>query len=355
MREHDLSPSSFRWFGWLVALILVAILIAGLSALLNVRRGVASTRLVYQLAGNADTNSHVTAVDMIQPIYHRLDHLPIRLTVTPQDARTLEIVLQTRDTQKIEQVRKLLASSGNLQFLVIANQIAHPSEINAAQDETLNPHDATTREVRDAAGDIVARWVTVGRESVPVAGVRPLRLAPPTALVRDSTTGEVFSLPQLTTDHPEQEIAQWMESQEIASIDVLAIVDPVLSVGGEHLSFAAMTFDENGSLAVAIDFSPQGSARFFALTSNNLPQGGQRNQLGIVLDNVLLSAPNILAPIRAHARITGNFTEEDVSNLVSILKAGQLPAKLDPTPISETSIDIFTNLFGVVVEEPAAQ
>ena len=61
--------------------------------------------------------------------------------------------------------------------------------------------------------------------------------------------------------------------------------------------------------------------------------------MGIVLDDSLLSAPNILQPIRKDGRITGSFTREEVDSLVQILKAGQLPAALTKLPIAENQID----------------
>ncbi|MCG8649267.1 MAG: protein translocase subunit SecF, partial [Pirellulales bacterium] len=60
---------------------------------------------------------------------------------------------------------------------------------------------------------------------------------------------------------------------------------------------------------------------------------------GIVLDDNLLSAPNILQPIRKEGRITGRFNREEVEDLVAILKAGQLPAALTKQPIAENQID----------------
>ena len=82
-----------------------------------------------------------------------------------------------------------------------------------------------------------------------------------------------------------------------------------------------------------------GSGKFFALTTNNAPVGTRQRQLGIVLDDSLLSAPNLQQPISKEGRITGNFTREEVESLVQILKAGQLPAALTKQPIAENQIE----------------
>jgi len=121
-------------------------------------------------------------------------------------------------------------------------------------------------------------------------------------------------------------------------------VEPDLEVRGDHLTFAAMTFDENGEPAIALTFGPEGSRRFFALTTSYAPTGNRQRQLGVTLDGQLLSAPNIVSPIRSEARITGEFTREEVEYMVQILKAGRLPTKLSEQPKSETLVDVPSRL-----------
>jgi SecD/SecF fusion protein len=76
------------------------------------------------------------------------------------------------------------------------------------------------------------------------------------------------------------------------------------------------------------------------LTSTNLPDPdtGVERQLGIVLDNTLLSAPNIQSTITNRGRITGRFSSEEIDFLINILRAGKLPAALDPEPATQNII-----------------
>jgi hypothetical protein len=69
------------------------------------------------------------------------------------------------------------------------------------------------------------------------------------------------------------------------------------------------------------------------LTGRNAPDGEFQRQLGILLDNELLSAPSIQERIHEHGRITGKFTREEVDFLVNILEAGSLPVLLDRDPM----------------------
>lgn len=80
--------------------------------------------------------------------------------------------------------------------------------------------------------------------------------------------------------------------------------------------------------------------RFADLTTDYGPEGNFNRQLGIILDNTLLSAPNIQEPItQGRGRITGEFTAEEVDFMVNILEAGSLPVVLNPIPISENQIN----------------
>ena len=170
--------------------------------------------------------------------------------------------------------------------------------------------------------------------------VGPLRVSVANALVRNPDTGQILQLPpQLRGDNSEALVAAWLDSQDMSAIEALMVVNPLLDITGEDLAFAASTFDQNGAPAVAFNLTDAGSSRFFALTTNNAPVGSRTRQLGIVLDDKLLSAPSIQSPIRKEGRITGRFTREEVEDLVQILKAGQLPAALTPQPIAENQID----------------
>ena len=54
------------------------------------------------------------------------------------------------------------------------------------------------------------------------------------------------------------------------------------------------------------------------------------NRLAIVLDDVVRTAPNISEAIDSEsARITGNFSPEEASDLALVLRSGALPAKLE--------------------------
>jgi len=95
-------------------------------------------------------------------------------------------------------------------------------------------------------------------------------------------------------------------------------------VGGEHLTDAGVTYD-GGRPVVSFKFDTFGGKKFANATKENV---GKR--LAIVLDNKVISAPNIqTAIVGGSGIITGNFTSESARDLALMLRAGALPAPLE--------------------------
>ena len=96
-------------------------------------------------------------------------------------------------------------------------------------------------------------------------------------------------------------------------------------VSGESLTSASQSFDENNRPAIAFRFNGEGARRFGAATTANV---GKR--FAIVLDNRVISAPQIINPITGgNGQITGNFTLQEAQELANLLQAGALPAPLN--------------------------
>ncbi|XP_044732910.1 protein translocase subunit SecD [Chrysoperla carnea] len=95
-------------------------------------------------------------------------------------------------------------------------------------------------------------------------------------------------------------------------------------LGGDSLTTAAASFDQNSQAGVSFSFNSLGSKLFGEVTKNNVGK-----HLAIVLDNKLLSAPTINQPIMGGSGIiSGDFTVESANELALLLRAGSLPAPL---------------------------
>jgi len=104
-------------------------------------------------------------------------------------------------------------------------------------------------------------------------------------------------------------------------------------VSGEQLIDAKQAFDQqSGQPSVSITFNSAGARRFGRATQENVGK-----PFAIILDDKVLSAPNINEPILGgQAQISGNFTTESANALAISLASGKLPVKL--TVLDERSV-----------------
>ena len=98
-----------------------------------------------------------------------------------------------------------------------------------------------------------------------------------------------------------------------------------IMVSGDQLVDAKQSFDQDGRPVVAIGFNTSGARRFGRTTQENVGK-----PFAIILDDKVLSAPNINEPILGgQAQISGNFTVETANQLAVSLASGKLPVKLN--------------------------
>jgi preprotein translocase subunit SecD len=96
-------------------------------------------------------------------------------------------------------------------------------------------------------------------------------------------------------------------------------------VSGEQLVDAKQGFDQDGRAIVDITFNAAGARRFGRVTQENV-----NKPFAIILDDKVLSAPNINEPILGgRAQIMGQFTVESANQLAISLASGKLPVKLN--------------------------
>ena len=96
-------------------------------------------------------------------------------------------------------------------------------------------------------------------------------------------------------------------------------------VSGDLLTDAKQGFDQDGRPVVEISFNTTGARRFGRVTQDNV-----NKPFAIILDDKVLSAPNINEPILGgRAQISGNFTVQSANALAISLASGKLPVKLN--------------------------
>ena len=137
-----------------------------------------------------------------------------------------------------------------------------------------------------------------------------------------------FKLVDLTAD-PNQ-VAQ---GRAPAGSQVLPLADGTgnmavkrrVMVSGDQLTDAKQSFNQDGQPVVSITFNSAGARRFGRVTQENV-----NKPFAIILDDKILSAPNINEPILGgQAQISGSFTVDSANQLAVSLASGKLPVKLN--------------------------
>lgn len=103
-------------------------------------------------------------------------------------------------------------------------------------------------------------------------------------------------------------------------------------ISGDQLADARQTYDQNGQPNVTINFNADGGRRFAKVTQENTGK-----PFAIIVDNSVISAPNINEPILGgSATISGGFTVDSANQLAIALRSGKLP--VDLTVVQESTV-----------------
>src|SRR6056297_2501826 len=309
------------------------------------------TILVYEIDPDAgiqatdegeQAQQRVSARQLIPSLVKRINPSGTKeIVIRPYGEKQIEIIIPEIEGEEVEQIKQRIEEAGILRFAIVANGRDHSALIQYAEEQAA-AEDRNIRQqriVQDIDGNTIGFWAIVDREdpeAVAPNEIPALRVGLDGATVRNRATGQILRVPPQATGPVAG--ALWMEQEGIDQLEILMHRDAELEITGEDLAFVSSRVDQDGSPAVAFNLTDSGAGRFFALTTENAPEGSFLRQLGIVLDNTLLSAPVIRSPIKDQGQISGNFTRAEVDRLIAILQAGQLPAALTQHPIAENQV-----------------
>lgn len=320
--------------------------------------------LIYEIDPRVEKKSDFTIDQMINALILRVNPGGVKeVTIRPYGPNQVEIIIPKAGEAELSSIKRQISTAGSLQFRITANykdheqliQLAYETEGNDIRedDELLghwsfidlkrfdlvaNSNDKDLarliEQARATPGSAVgernrvsAYWLELAPSEIPVeqrAG----------AVLRRTNRGalEVLLLSQMSNVSG----GYILRADPQGRPQVLMAIDE-FNVTGAMLDTAASNIDEHGRLAVGFTFKSSGTNLFAKLTTKYGPDStGFHRHLGILLDDTLLSAPQLNEPITGgHGQISGNFTEDDINFLISILNAGSLPAALNKVPISE--------------------
>jgi SecD/SecF fusion protein len=338
-----------------IGIILAAVIGAGLILWRGeLRKGPdisGGTILVYEIdrsvQDGSDASARASATQLVPALTDRLNPTGTKeIVIRPYGEDQIEIIVPQVDQLEVAEIKRVVQQAGILKFRIVANPNDHPAVIQAARSQA-NDTDLKKRlsgEVRNAEGQLVGLWHTIGRDPNPTSGVFPLRYTPmglSRDLIRDARTGAIIELPPGLDG--EYAVEKFLKDRNIPEIDLLMSLNgrdgkPFEEVTGDDLATVSRSVGQDGSPEVEFGMRVAGAKRLLSLTARNTPNNGIYRHMAIILDGRVLSAPRLNSPIREKGVIQGNFTSQEVEFLVSILQSGSLPASLGKEPISENQI-----------------
>ena len=258
-------------------------------------------------------------------------------------ADKIEVTIPSTNLQDADNIWKRLVEAGKLEFRIVAEAQKNAAEFDLARKQAAAG--SRKREVKNAEGTTVAKWTSIASIVAPAndpTRLMPLKQVPSSnSLLRDKSTGRIVNYQEfanvLTNDMDQSaaNLAVWCQRNNIRTLQVLMLEPPEdKAVNGIHLASVSNGTDERGRGCVYFKTTSAGTSMLGSFTAIN-----KNRPMGIVVDDQLHSAPNINEAIYGNGQITGQFTTQEVEDLVIKLKSGKLEVALNKAPISKDFIE----------------
>ncbi len=139
-------------------------------------------------------------------------------------------------------------------------------------------------------------------------------------IVRDQATSEDLLRENYPNGLPEGTVLGYERDKETNRVLTAYLLPEQPSITGEYLTDARVNFDRQQRPVVEFQFNTEGGRIFGEVTEENIGE-----QLAIVLDDRVYSAPNIRSRIGSRGQIEGRFTSQEAADLAVVLRSGSLP------------------------------
>jgi SecD/SecF fusion protein len=305
--------------GW--GFTIVAAIIAfsiWLLTIVPIERGIdlqGGTELTYALdLSRIEGDRGSIAEDVKDTIAKRLNAYGLKeVSVSVQGVDQLVVQVPGTETQSVEHLKRQIQTAGNLMFRL---KVTGTEYENPARIEQLREQERVYNAEQLA-------WVERNRADPSFNGRRP---KPPDFIVRYEV--EKNQVTDRFETKPNSETVLLNRHEENPETNTW---EPVEMVSGRYLSSVMGSFDENSQPAVAFQFKGEGAAAFADLTGNHIDE-----PLAIVLDDDIMNVANIKSRISGSGQLSGDYTDQDVKGIVTILRGGSLPTK--PILVSESTV-----------------
>lgn len=287
------------------------------------------TTLVYRAASHTDLNDAGDR-ELLPSVLRRIDpHRRLKGVVIRRVGEDqLEIRVPNQPSVDLERIKSRMAMRGRLEFLILADARFHDDILQMAKQQP-------TKLVTLEDGSVVGKWVSLGK----LKDIDP-DMTPVERLVLRDQDGKLLTVPPADPQRADGWVLKWLERNGVRELEALCVTDPNgLNFNDEHLQRVYLANDLPEHPAIGFQATEMGARLLTELTTKRaVRKPGQESLMAVIIDDRLISAPKIMAPITAAGQLHGNFSEAEAKDLVSVLSMGRLPIELEPQPISEIQV-----------------
>jgi len=357
--------------------------LALLLLLIYAGAAVASTwapRLGLDLQGGTSITLSAQTIDGEQPSQESLDEAVaiIRQRVDGSGVAEAEVSTQGNDTIIVQvpgvgqdELVALVGQTAQLQFRPVQAVLPgsapapEPTAQPTGEPATDAPPQPTTPATPEPTAEPTADGASLGgsrqdaderasraQTREPLAAAAATTAADPTAEPEPATTEQ----PQ-TAAAPEPDDLAALAAFDCSSIDPGQVTPPdeqlitcdrelanryllgPADVVGTDIATATAGIPQGGvAWQVNLEFTGDGADAFFQSTQRLSQQPPPQNQFAIVLDGLVVSAPQVNEAIPGgRAQITGSFTQEEATTLANVLQYGALPLAFEVSDVTAVS------------------
>lgn len=239
------------------------------------------------------------------------------IVVRPVGEDRIEVIIPGADAEKTQRIKNQITNLGDLEFSLLANRIDNQDLIDEAERQQ-RQKGTGAREVYNTKGQLIGKWREPGK------------------LHTDNTKYK-------NVEDDANDVVRYVErnGKQVKEFLVNVEPNPERRITGKYLTNCGQGQDETGNPTVTFQFNGKGGALFGSLTGKHLPKEGAngfKTRLAILLNDEIHSAPSIISQINGNGHITGQFSQSEIDELITVLNAGALSVPLLKEPASEFTI-----------------
>ena len=299
----------------------------------------------------------------IEIIRNRIDQFGVEEPIVQKIGKN-RISIQLPGVKDFDRAKDLIGKTALLEFKLLANNEIVKEAYEATDEyllENINKFPGLKEIVKDTLSNSVAKIIEDSSKSIKSI-INSIFISDGNSMFVQ--TKNLSLLKEVLADEGLNQAIpfgiEFVFGKREANSDVVQVYVLIKKseLTGKYLEDAQVRLNNNklmtsGNAYVSLKFDKEGAEKFATITEENI-----NRRLAIVLDNVVYIAPMINDKIRGgEAQITGNFSVEEASDIVIVLRAGNLPAPVNvieersvgPT-LGKDSIDsgLISGLIGIL-------